>query len=45
VLQPAKDIRISDDQIAIMVDGVDHMVLSKDADEDLTKDENDGDSD
>ena len=28
-----------------MVDGVDHMVLSKDADEDLTKDENDGDSD
>jgi hypothetical protein len=47
VLQPAKDIIFSPsmDQIAIIVDGIDHTALSKEADEDLTRDENDGDSD
>jgi len=45
ILQPARDITFHDDQIAIILDGVDHMALSKDPDDDLTKDEFDGASD
>lgn len=45
ILQPARDISFQDDQIAIILDGVDHMALSKDPDDDLTKDEFDGASD
>jgi mannitol/fructose-specific phosphotransferase system IIA component len=45
ILQPARDITFDEDQIAIIVDGVDHMALSKDPEDDLTKDEFDGASD
>jgi hypothetical protein len=45
ILQPSRDITFQDDQIAIILDGIDHMALSKDQDDDLTKDEFDGASD
>jgi hypothetical protein len=45
ILQPARDITFDEDQIAIIIDGVDHMALSKDPEDDLTKDEFDGASD
>lgn len=45
ILQPSRDITFQDDQIAIVLDGIDHMALSKDQDDDLTKDEFDGASD
>ena len=47
ILEPKNDIIFSTslDQIAIIVDGIDHTTLSKEADEDLTHDENDGASD
>jgi len=47
ILRPPTDIIFAPnlDQIAVIVDGIDHMTLGKDANEDLSKDEFDGASD